>query len=184
LFPKQILEIIGYQDETIRSGQDYEFIVRICKHYTVAFLNNPTYVILHHGDQLSNQFKNNKNRRILDALDLENLFLKVVRTWAFEDKEYYNQNRHQVNERLAEIYLRLGVGWMEYGDDEKAKKCFEDCDIFDPIVRKYRKYLWLFSMPLIIRRIIFGILHKLKKWTLILKNRPSANRILINMRSK
>ena len=127
LFPREILETIGFQDETIRSGQDYEFVVRICKHYRVAFLNIPTYIIVHHGKQLSNRYQYEKKEKILYEIDEGDLFLKVVTDWAYNDKAYYERNSGSVDRRLSEIYLYKGLKWMEYGDLEKANDFISLC---------------------------------------------------------
>ena len=181
LFSKHILEQIGYQDETIRSGQDYEFAVRICKYTDVAFLNYPTYIILHHGDQLSNRFRNSRDRRILDAIDLEMLFLKVVSSLAYEDKAYYHKNRRAVDSRLAEIYFRLSILLLVYDDKKNARKCFNYSAHYDPNKQKRQIFRWLLSMPLTIRQLILILYFKYYKWKLIFENHASLDRILIKM---
>jgi len=181
LFPKEILETIGFQDETIRSGQDYEFVVRICKHYQVAFLNIPTYIIVHHGKQLSNRYQYEKKQKILYEIDEGDLFLKVVMDWAYTDKAYYERNRESVDRRLSEIYLYKGVKWMEYGDLEKANEFITLCRRLNPDSKEYVKFLLMAKMPLAVRRITLIIYNKYSKWMFILKGRPSLKRFFIKM---
>lgn len=154
LFSKIILDRVGYQDETIRSGQDYDFVVGICKHYTVAFLNIPTYVILHHGSQLSNK----GTSRILADIADTNLILKVVNKWAYEDKDYYSHNHQQINSRLSALYCRLGKKWLEYGDISKAKACLQSGEEFSQKKINYQLYLWLSNTPPVIHRSILKLM--------------------------
>jgi glycosyltransferase involved in cell wall biosynthesis len=177
IFPRAIIESVGFQDETIRSGQDYEFVVRICKQYLVAFLNIPTYILVHHGKQLTNPYQHD----ILYEIDEGELFLKVVTDWAYTDMAYYEKNRGSVDRRLSEIYLYLGVKWMEYGDIEKANEFINMCRKMKPDLKEYRKFLWMSKLPLAIRRTIMIIYNKYTKWTLILKGRPSLQRLILKM---
>ena len=181
LFPRAILETVGFQDETIHSGQDYEFIVRICKHYRVAFLNIPTYILVHHGKQLSNRYQYDRKQKILYEIDEGELFLKVVMDWAFADKAYYERNRESVDRRLAEIYLYKGFKWMEYGNIEKANEFINLCRKLNPESKEYRKFLWMTKMPTVIRRIALFVYCKYSKWLFILKSRPSLKRLLIKI---
>jgi len=181
LFPRAILETVGFQDETIRSGQDYEYIVRICKQYRVAFLNIPTYILVHHGKQLSNRYQYDGKQRILYEIEEGDLFLKVVMNWAYADKAYYERNRESVDRRLAEIYLYKGVKWMEYGDLKKANEFINMCRELNPDSKEYRKFLLMAKQPLPIRRISLKIYYKYFKWTLILKSHPSLKRLLIKI---
>ena len=175
IFRKTILDTIGFQNETIHSGQDYEFIVRICKHYRVAFLDIPTYVLVHHGDQLTKPYQHD----ILYEIDEGDLFLKVVTDWAYNDKLYYESNRELVDRRLLEIYMFLGIKWMEYGDLEKAHEYCDMCSKLKPNSKEYHKLLFLSRLPNAIRRITLIIYNKYIKWALILKGRPSLERLLI-----
>jgi glycosyltransferase involved in cell wall biosynthesis len=177
IFAKVILESVGLQNETIRSGQDYEFVVRICKQFLVAFLNIPTYILVHHGEQLTNPYQHD----IIYEIDEGELFLKVVMDWAFTDRAYYENNRGFVDRRLSEIYLYLGVKWMEYGDIEKANEFFNMCRKIKPDLKEYRKFLLISKLPLTIRRMIMIIYNKSTKWALILKGRPSRQRLILKM---
>ena len=179
LFPKAILDTVGFQDESICSGQDYEFIVRICKHYRVAFLNIPTYILVHHGKQLSNRYQYDKKQKILYEIDEGDLFLKVVTDWAVADKEYYKRNREFVDRRLSEIYLYKGVKWMEFGDIEKTLEFINLSRKLYPESNEYRKFLWMSKMPTVARRIALLIYYKYSKWILIFKGRPSLKRLII-----
>jgi glycosyltransferase involved in cell wall biosynthesis len=181
LFPRAILETVGSQDETIRAGQDYEFIVRICKQYRVAFLNIPTYILVHHGKQLSNRHQYDRMQRILYEINEGDLFLKVVTDWAYNDKTYYEKNRELVDRRLSEIYLYKGVKWMEYGDLEKANEFISLCHRLNPESKEYRKFLWMTKLPLALRHITLLVYYKYSKWLFILKSRPCLKRVLIKI---
>ena len=152
LFPKSILDRVGYQDERIRSGQDYDFVVGICKYYLVAFLNIPTYVIRHHGDQLSNRHLFEGKKRILAEIEETELLLRVVNKWAYEDMEYYHHNREEINSRLSALYCRLGKKWLEYGDVSKAKAYLQYPQKLGQTKLNYQLYWWLCHAPAGIQR--------------------------------
>lgn len=181
LFRKKILRTVGYQNESYRLAQDYEFVVRICKHCQVAFLNIPTYVILHHFDNASNVHARQKARQrdnILREIRAVEVFQNAVLDWGYNDKEYYSQNKDIIDARLAEIYFILGIWWMEYNDVEKAKEYLEKCDNFDQGRVNYKRFFWLSSCPLIVRQILLRIFYKYREWSFVLLNDFQRKRIL------
>lgn len=164
LFPKSLLQTVGYQDITIPSGQDYEFVVRICKYCQVAFLNIPTYVILHHGNQLSNLHQYTGREKLFMRTYEEKFYLSVVTRWAYNDKEYYQKNRELVNFRLGELYCRLGGKWLEYGDVKQAKECLQKCKEFGYThSNNYRLYWLLSSAPSFLSRSLLKFIRQFKE---------------------
>ncbi|MEE9117738.1 MAG: glycosyltransferase family A protein, partial [Calditrichia bacterium] len=173
LFPKQILETVGYQNEKYRFAQEYEFVVRICKHFRIAFLNIPTYVLFHHKNQatdvIHSKIANLNNRQnVLDIIEGGQAFQDVVVNLGYEDKDFYQKNRKDIDLRLGEIYYIIGELWLKHGDIEKSKEYFQKSISFAPGMIRYRIYLFLTIMPGLARRCTMLIIHKISKWFYLL----------------
>jgi len=167
LFHKKILETIGFQNESYRFGQDYEFSVRICKHCEVAFLNIPTYILRYHEKQ-STRFATKKDansrKDILGEIEARKLLLKTTLNWGYKDKDYYLKNREVIDSVLNEAYCELAFTWLKYGDTEKAKECFRDGSRFGAIKKKYRKYEYVASTSDFTSRYIMKFGMMIRKW--------------------
>jgi glycosyltransferase involved in cell wall biosynthesis len=187
LFRKEILSTVGYQNETYRLAQDYEFVARICKHCQVAFLNIPTYVLLHHKDNASNVHERNKARQrenILRQIKAIEVFLNVVMDWGYNDEEYYGQNKEMVDARLAEVYFILTIWWLEYGDEKKSAECLQKCRYFDQNNNQYKKYLWIASIPFFLRKGLIVSFYIYREWSFLLFNKSQRRRIFRKWKSK
>jgi glycosyltransferase involved in cell wall biosynthesis len=169
LFPRNILEVVGFQNEAYKLAEEYEFIVRICKHYKVAFLNIPTYVYHHHSNQTSYFFikgRLQQKKEILQWIETFSVMLNAVLDWGYKDKEYYKNNKESIDLRLAEIYHVIGLKWLQYGDGKKAMESFKLSYYFNPVnKRKYLIYRCLCFIP----GYIFRGLKKLKDLLSLLK---------------
>jgi glycosyltransferase involved in cell wall biosynthesis len=53
LIRREVLDVVGYQNEAYRIAQDYDYVVRICKRFRVALIDIPTYRLYYHDGQLS-----------------------------------------------------------------------------------------------------------------------------------
>lgn len=157
LFPKEILQTVGYQNEAYRFAEEYELIVRICKHYHAAFLNVPTYLYRYHDDQISMVRNPKKREKALIQIETEKVLLQAVLDWGYGDPKYYEENKDWLNQRIAEIYHCIGEMWLEIGDPNKARANFKRGCSFDPSWPQNLQ-TWRFSyLPGIIRRGIRGV---------------------------
>ena len=187
LFRKQILPTVGYQNESYRLAQDYEFVVRICKYCQVAFLNIPTYVILHNDDNASNvheRYQARQKENVLRQLRAIEVFLNVVTDWGYNDEEYYHNNKELIDSRLAEVYFILGIWWLEYGDVCNARECFQNCDRFDQGKKNYQRYFWLLRTPSFLRKIILLSFYKYREWSFLLFTSSQRKRIFRKWNAK
>ena len=157
MFPREILEKVGHQNETIRLAHDYEFTARICKYFKVAFLDTPTYVYFYHDEQVSKvNHPNSKNKMLVD-IQIQKEILQTVLQLGCEDNEYYLKNKAWLSPRMAELYHCLGEMWLEYGDKKNARECFK-LGICSDKESKLNKQGWYLSfLPSIIRRIYFRL---------------------------
>ena len=163
IFRREILQEVGYQNETYANAQEYEMMVRICKRFPVAFLDKPTYVYCYHGDQISmvNQAKTKKT--LLAQIRAEKTFLQAVLDWGYADPDYYVENRIWLDRTVAEKYLCLGEKWLEYGDSRKARECFSKGRVVDPALKDNRRYFWLSFLPQIARRGVSWLARRLTR---------------------
>jgi glycosyltransferase involved in cell wall biosynthesis len=157
LFPKSILSKVGYQDETIHSGQDYHFVAGICKYYSVAFLNVPTYVIMHHKDQLTKHHYYTGKKQVMAQIKETELMLKVTNKWAYEDKGYYRYHKEKIDSRLSALYCRLGKKWLQYGDIPKARECLQYCKGFGQAKLNYKLYRSILNAPFVFRWLVIKL---------------------------
>jgi len=154
LFPREILQRVGYQNEAYPNAQEYEFIVRICKHYQTAFLNIPTYVYRYHVNQISMVSNSRTREKILTEIRGEKVFLQAVLDWGYDDKKYYDENKGWLNHRIAELYNCIGEKWMEIGETGKARENFRKGHGFDPSWPQNIQNLRFSYLPSLIRRVI------------------------------
>ena len=163
-FRREVLDVVGYQNEAYHLAEEYEFIVRICKRFPVAFLNVPTYVYRYQEDQISKVNQTATKEKIHIDIGIEKVILQSVLDWGVADKQYYVRNRDWLNSRLAELYHCLGEKWLDYGDAKKARGCFELGLTSDPGWKTNRRDWYLSFLPDIGRRVVFLILGKMAKW--------------------
>jgi len=168
LFPKKILEVVGLQNETYRLAEEYDFVVRICKHFQVAFINIPTYVYRHHPGQTSYFFVKGRlqdRKEILQWIETFSVMVNAVLDWGYKDKQFYKNNNTLIDSRLAEIYRTIGLKWLQFGDGKKARESFKRALYFDHLKIKYIVYCFLCYLP----GFIFRVAKKLKDRLSLLK---------------
>ena len=176
VFPKKNLAKVGYQNQAYQYGQDYEFSVRMCKHYKVGFLNIPTYKLVYH-DKQSTRFVTketeetvDKQKELFSWIKGWEMFLRTVIDWGYRDKEYYHKNRKFVDSRLKELYCQIGENWLKYGDLKKARTCFQESLKFGTMDQAYRKYYFLSYGSRNISRFVLLLGNKFKKLRLKASN--------------
>lgn len=168
LFPREILRDIGYQKVDNPICQDYEFVVRICKHNNkrallTAFLNVPTYLYRYHENQISMPNHLKTKKKLFTEIEIEKGITQAILDWGYNDKEYYSRNHKWLDHQLAEQYLCLGQKWLEYGDAKQARACFRAGHDFDPTFLSNRQAWRLSFLPNIMRRGGSWIARRLKK---------------------
>jgi glycosyltransferase involved in cell wall biosynthesis len=163
-FEKKILDVVGYQNTQYRFAQEYEFVVRICKHFRVAFLDIPTYVLHFHGNQstaflMRNRFLEEKD--LLKKIENWSVFLKAVMDWGFNDKAFYRANKRLIDDRMMELNYTIGKDWLIYGDVSRAREYFFTSYRFKRLNAKLYPYLLISMMPEKIRQSVLRALIKI-----------------------
>ena len=97
MIKKSAIESLGGFDESIKTGEDWEFYLRLTERYSVAFVSHPIVKIRHHfGARLGDKLK--------DYIDLETKIMVHYKNFFEQDpilKSFYLQ-------RIGGKYLRLG----------------------------------------------------------------------------
>ena len=107
LVTKEALARIGYLDESIRSYQEWDSILRLAKHYRFAFLPQPTFIYnARNPSSISRSLIGN-------ALGYKQVFTK--HRWAIL--------RHLGPKGLATHYETAGYAFRNAGDEAQARRC-------------------------------------------------------------
>lgn len=51
---KEVVKTVGIFDETLRRLQDYEFVIRVCQHYKIGYIEKPLVNVYRMNDSISN----------------------------------------------------------------------------------------------------------------------------------
>jgi glycosyltransferase involved in cell wall biosynthesis len=166
LFRRSLLEKTGLQDESCRWAQDYEFVVRLCKHGRAGFLDVPTYRIRFHPGQHSlyqgAAAGGDRRKKLPISIAAENVALRAVLDWGCGDPAFYAANRDWLERRVAEIHHNIGMMWLTLGDAVKARESFEKGLARDPGYRLNRVDWWWSYLPALPRRGLSFAYHRTK----------------------
>lgn len=172
LIPRAILPQVGYQNEAYITGQEYEFSVRICKYFDIAYLNIPTYVLLHHPGQSTAFLEANaseRKKKLLKLSETDSPFLGAVMNWAFNDPNFYRKNKAIVDRRIAEIYMEYA--WF-YLDTDRSAEAREYLHKIAKLRGKSALYYFFtiisFEHPAL-RHATMKLVEKIKKWAFLIK---------------
>jgi len=173
LFRREVLEKVGLQNETYLYAQEYEFVVRICKHFRVAFLNRPTYLIRYHPGQHSGyqgipqpggeSSRATFKKETLRSIQAERVCLHAVLDWGCDDPVYYERNRDWLDRRVAELYHYIGEMWLSIGEYKNARESFRKGHSHDPTWSRNRRSLGWSYCPNILRRVIHGAITRVRR---------------------
>jgi glycosyltransferase involved in cell wall biosynthesis len=124
LFRREALDVAGYQNENYRFAEDYEFVLRLCKHFRVGFIDVPTYHLYFHDGQIS-RFVTKKSvggskADLLKSEGMEVLLAAVVDS-AYSDSRYYEKHKKEVDARMAELNAEIGYLRCKCGDYGKGR---------------------------------------------------------------
>lgn len=160
LFPKKALETAGFQNEKYGMAEDFEFTLRLCKHYKAGFLDIPTYVYRYHDGQLTpvlllNQFS--RRETALKHLEICRVVYGAVKNLAYKDPAFYAGHAKMIRARLAGLSYAIGKDWLEYGNVKKARRCFKRCFLLEGPKALFRNYIWVSWFPAFFRRLFFAL---------------------------
>jgi len=132
LFPRDLLKLVGYQNEAYRVGEDYDHMARICKHVPVACLDVPTYVYRYNEDQVTMLGSSWSAKRDAARIRILETFIQIAQDHGEADADHYSQSKTWLEPLLSRKYLELGRKLIGYGDRKKAQECFSKAYDYDP----------------------------------------------------
>lgn len=148
LFRREALDVAGYQNETYRFAEDYEFVLRLCKHFRVGFIDVPTYRLYYHDGQISRFItKKNLGGSKDDLLILESMevMLAAVVDSAYSDSQYYEKHKKDVDARMAELNAEIGYLLCRCGNYGKGRKFLrKSFEIRKNRLARFRSYVMPF----------------------------------------
>jgi glycosyltransferase involved in cell wall biosynthesis len=159
MFRRAILGVVGMQNTKYWLSEDYEFMLRICKHYRVAFVDVPTYKLRYHPGQISTT----KNINSIDVtIKSQQNLLEIVETHGLNDHEYYLRYKIAMDKRLAIMHKALAIPLLAKGKQPRvAREHLKKC-------RQYghpEHFLWMTTFaPYFIRRIVVKAFSILKMY--------------------
>jgi glycosyltransferase involved in cell wall biosynthesis len=162
LFRRSVPSIVGYQNEAYQTGEEYEFLVRICKQYKAAFLDVPTYIYRYHDHQITMLASKDSSEKTLTEIKTEKVLLQTVLDWGVGDKKYYDENKDWINRRVAELYYCIGKKWLEIGEAHKARENFTLGNEFDSSYLYNIRGIKFSYLPKIIRKGVDGVSRRLQ----------------------
>jgi hypothetical protein len=176
---REVLEKVGYQNEGYRYAQEYEFVVRMCKHFKVGFLDIPTYMFRYHDEQHSmyqgipqeggEGSAERARRKELISIEGEKVCLQAVLDWGCEDPEFYEKNREWLDRRVAEIHFTIGGKWLSVGNRKEARESFRRGYSHDPTWKQNRRGIFVSFLPPLPRRIVLGVVRRVQRGAGVLR---------------
>ncbi len=151
MFRRSVLKSVGFQHEPYRVFEDYEFVLRIAKSHSVAFIDAPTYKLRYHADQISTTRDKSNGTAILINKHLN--LIEIAEKHGLHDKDYYSSNKAAVDRKLGGLNKDFAVMLMKSGEcTRRARKHLRSSAKHN----RPAHFLWLLTLtPSLLRRIYF-----------------------------
>ncbi|MEA2104055.1 MAG: glycosyltransferase family A protein [Candidatus Cloacimonadota bacterium] len=110
ILKRECLEKTGLFDEQLPVGEDFEFFLRLCRHYKAGVVKKKLYNRRVWQESLSKQdYELNKK------IDIETLkkFISV-------NPAFYKKYRKVIRKRMADLYFKFGYAYRMHGENLKA----------------------------------------------------------------
>jgi glycosyltransferase involved in cell wall biosynthesis len=109
MFRREVLQRVGLEEPRFGLFYDLEFVLRICKHYRVAFLDIPTYKLRYHPGQISTTVGPERGRI---ALKKQRDLLRVLAAHRIDDRDYYFAHKASMDRQQARLCRAVAVLMM------------------------------------------------------------------------
>ena len=131
MFRRSVLYSTGLQQPYFGLFHDREFALRVCRVGMVGFIDNPTYWLRYHPQQVSTT---RGPRGPLTAVYLQRDLLRVARVHARE-RRYYARNRAKVDALVARLCRAVAAPMISYGGPSRHLRRY--------LPRRARQYIAL-----------------------------------------
>jgi glycosyltransferase involved in cell wall biosynthesis len=165
LIRREVLNRVGLQNEEYRNAQEYELVVRISKHYQVAFVDTPSYVLRYHDSQISMPMAPFSERAVLTRIRTEKVFLQTVLDWACADTDYYSENKDWLDRRLSELHHCIGEKYLVLNQLQEAREHFKLGRYYDSSCSPNARALRFSYLPRPLRRLVKGGARRIRALT-------------------
>lgn len=130
MFRREVLDEIGFQNESLRLFEDLDFALRLCRRHKVCFVDVPTYRLRYHRGQVSSMRNAN---RIYVWIRKQQMLLHVTRRHALTNQAGKARTEASIKQRIAHLHRAVAVPLMLYeGGTAATRKRFAE---------RARKYL-------------------------------------------
>jgi glycosyltransferase involved in cell wall biosynthesis len=110
---RPVFEKAGMFDESARSGEDWEFLLRLARHASFGYIDRPLAEINRTPDSTFDRFRLDDKRFLITVFKRERELLR-------QDPEAFNTARRG----LVYLFKTLGYGYVESGQLLKAAKVY------------------------------------------------------------
>jgi glycosyltransferase involved in cell wall biosynthesis len=163
LVTREAYETVGYQDTNLRFAQEYDFCVRICKHFKIAFLDVPTYAMYFHDQQATSSLMF-ESEKTPEQLQLEvigwDCFLVIAENWGLKDESFYRENRRIVNRRLSDLHYERAKILLRMDEQRRAREDFAASIRYSPTRFKAMILWFAAALPRIGSKAVVGLMDR------------------------
>lgn len=107
---KECVSLLGGFDENYIVGEDYKFFMKILLIFQIRCVEKKLWLRRVLGESLS---------RLDFLLDARN-DIKMLKEFAFSNKDFYNNNKNVINKRLSDYYYDVGYRCVDEGKIKEA----------------------------------------------------------------
>jgi glycosyltransferase involved in cell wall biosynthesis len=106
LFRRSLLDEVGLQEPRFGLFHDLEFVLRLCRHHPVAFIDVPTYMLRYHAGQISTTTGPDRGRI---AIRKQRALLRVFEAHRDDDAEFSRAHRALLDRQEARLRRAVAV---------------------------------------------------------------------------
>lgn len=150
LVPRQCLDQVGPFDERIRGAEDMDLWLRIARHHSLDYVNEPLVLYRNHA------LNSSRNQRMM----LEVEYYVLAKALKADPSLTATLGQHRVRERMFDLAFEAGYGNVDADDLPRARRYFREALSYDPLSLKAWTFWTSTFLPLGIRK---GLRH-LKQW--------------------
>jgi len=152
LVRREVLDAIGFHDESLSLFDGYDLVLRIAKRNRIAFVDTPTYQLRYHDNQISTTKRPDGSEILVEK---QRQLLSIVERHGVQDQLYYQTHQKTVDITMGRLNRALGVALMCCpGHEVEARRIFKEGQRYGLSVQ----WFWFLTFfPSVIRRVAMKI---------------------------